>query len=181
MLVGAAGIVLIVAAFFVLALRQQPMQTTVQSVQPVPSQPEELRSFVVMIDSYPQGADVFDGNRHLGATPMQLSMQNADLRTQPHQLTIRRNGYLPYSIVQGPSDGNVRITAQLAPEPPPQAFVPQVPSAPPPQVQQPQQQPSYVDQRPTVRVVRTPRQAPQQHSGDPTPTGPDLLPIAIQR
>jgi len=181
MLVGAAGIVLIVAAFFVLALRQQPMQTTVQSVQPVPSPPEELRSFVVMIDSYPQGAEVFDGDRRLGATPMQLSMQNADLRTQPHQLTIRRNGYLPYSIVQGPSDGNVRITAQLAPEPPPQALVLPVPSAPQQAPQPPPQQPNYADPRPTVRAVRTPRQTPQPHSGDPTPTGPDLLPIAIQR
>jgi len=177
MLVGAAGIVLIVAAFFVLALRQQPMQTTVQSVQPVPSQPEELRSFVVMIDSYPQGAEVYVGERRLGATPMQLSMQNADLRAQPHQLTIRRNGYLPYSIVQGPSDGNVRITAQLAPEPPP--------PPPPPTVAQQQPLAFPVDQRPIVRPVVRPRLQAQPHSGDPshgtTPTGPDLLPIAIQR
>ena len=174
MLVGAAGIVLIVAAFFVLALRQQPMQTTVQSVQPVPSRSEELRSFVVMIDSYPQGAEVYDGERRLGATPMQLSMQNADLRAQPHQLTIRRLGYLPYSIVQGPSDGNVRITAQLAPEQPPQPALVQ----PPPQA-------PVVDPRPFVRQTARPRLPAQPHGGDPshgtTPTGPDLLPIAIQR
>ncbi|MFO0607905.1 MAG: serine/threonine-protein kinase [Polyangiales bacterium] len=186
MLVGAAGIVLIFAAFIVLAMRQPPVQTTVQGVQPTPQRPEEMRSFVVMIDSYPQGADVFDGEHRLGSTPMQLSMQNADLRAQPHQLTIRRVGYLPYSIVQGPSDGNVRITAQLAPEAPaqPPYVAPQPQQLQPPQLQPQPQQPQAAGFDPRPRQPVRPRQPTPPAHGDPAHTnvtGPDLLPIAIQR
>jgi serine/threonine-protein kinase len=180
MIVGAAGIVLIVAAFVVLAMRQPAVQTTVQGVQPSPQQPEGVRSFVVMIDSYPQGAEVFDGDRRLGTTPMQLSLQNADLRVQPHQLTIRRQGYLPYSIVQGPSDGNVRITAQLAPEVPVQpSYVVQVPQ-PQPTVVAPSPSPLEPRPRPVVRA-RPQLQSSQHGDAVQHPGTLDPLPIAIQR
>lgn len=57
--VGGAGLVLIIAAFIVLALKQPSVQTTVQALPPANSN-DTPRTFTLMIDSYPQGADVID-------------------------------------------------------------------------------------------------------------------------
>ncbi len=147
--VGGAGVVLIVAAFIVLALRQQPVQTTVQALPP---SNELQRAFTLMIDSLPPGADVIENGRRLGSTPMQLSIENEVARATPRQITVQRPGYLPYSIVQGPSDGNVRIVATLSPEAPqpatPTVVAPPTPPAPTPAVT------AQIDDRPTVRVIR---------------------------
>jgi serine/threonine-protein kinase len=48
---------------------------------------------------------------------MQISIDNDAARTEPRRLVVRRAGYQPYSILQGPSDENVRIIAQLVAAP----------------------------------------------------------------
>lgn len=70
------------------------------------------------IDSTPAGAEVVEDGQVLGATPMQLSIQNEAVKRQPRRLTLRRQGYQPYSILQGPSDENVRVAAALIAEAP---------------------------------------------------------------
>jgi serine/threonine-protein kinase len=176
-LVGGAGLVLIIAAFMVLALRQPTMQTTVQGVQPAPVAQDLNRIFTMLLDSYPQGADVFDGERRLGTTPMQLSFENDVVRASPRQITVRRTGYLPYSILQGPSDGNVRIMATLSPEPvapqvqaqPAVLAQPTTPEVEPDRVTTPRQ-PSVVRvARPQTPVLTRPPATQAPHAG-----GPDL-------
>ena len=181
--VGGAGLVLICAAFIVLALRQQPVQTTVQAL-PTANQADPQRNFTLMIDSYPQGADVYENDRRLGSTPIQLSVENDRVRAQPRQITVRRQGYMPYSILQGPSDGNVRIVATLSNEPQPQFAQPQPQFAPPqpqPQFAQPQQAPTQppVDDRAgqprTPRRPSTPRVTPPAaHTGSTNPPGLEI-------
>jgi serine/threonine protein kinase len=84
------------------------------------------RNFVLFIDSAPAGADVLEGDTPLGQSPMQISIDNEAARKEPRHFLVRRAGFQPYSVVQGPSDENVRIFAPLAamandPAPPPAA------------------------------------------------------------
>jgi serine/threonine-protein kinase len=75
------------------------------------------RTFVLWLDSTPSGAEVVEGDTVLGTTPMQLSIENEVVRASPKRLTLRSPGHRPYSLVQGPSDGNVRVAAALQPLP----------------------------------------------------------------
>ena len=70
-------------------------------------------TFRLIVESTPPGADVLDGDDVLGATPLSLAIDNAATRTSPRKLVLRRAGYEPYAILQGPSDDNVRILATL--------------------------------------------------------------------
>ncbi|HMI83926.1 MAG TPA: serine/threonine-protein kinase, partial [Polyangiaceae bacterium] len=71
------------------------------------------KSFVLFIDASPAGAEVWEGESTLGQAPMQISVDNETTRKNPRRFVVRRAGFQPYSIVQGPSEENVRITAQL--------------------------------------------------------------------
>lgn len=181
--VGGAGLVLIVAAFIVLALKQPTVQTTVQALPPAAGV-DTLRSFTLMIDSYPQGAEVVEGGRVLGTTPIQVSVQNDDVRTQPRQIAVRRAGFVPYSILQGPSDGNVRIVATLSPEaqqPQPLAHQQPLPAVQPQPIVAPQPQPVVVDDR-APRAPRRPTPVHVQPSVQHTnPTGSQGLDISTER
>jgi serine/threonine-protein kinase len=127
---------------------------------------------------------VYENDRRLGSTPIQLSVENDRVRAQPRQITVRRQGYMPYSILQGPSDGNVRIVATLSNEPQPQFAQPQPQFAPPqpqPQFAQPQQAPTQppVDDRAsqprTPRRPSTPRVTPPAaHTGSTNPPGLEI-------
>jgi len=48
---------------------------------------------------------------------MQLSIDNEAARKELRKLSIRRDGFQPYSILQGPSDDNVRVLATLVETP----------------------------------------------------------------
>jgi serine/threonine-protein kinase len=74
------------------------------------------KSFVLLVDSVPSGAEVHEGDRVLGTTPMQLSIDNDAVHAEPRKLTVERDGFQRYSILQGASDDNVRIIATLVPE-----------------------------------------------------------------
>lgn len=71
------------------------------------------KSFTLMIESIPAGAEVVEDGKPLGTTPLQLSVSNDSVREQPRRLTVRLEGYQPYSIVQGPSEQSVRLVATL--------------------------------------------------------------------
>jgi serine/threonine-protein kinase len=113
----AGGIVFIgVAAGWTLAsLRQEragPQPAPVASVISG-DRFEKRESFVLLIESEPQGASVLEGRQRLGATPAWISVDNEAARTSPRKLSIEREGFLPYSIVQGPSDHDVHVVAVL--------------------------------------------------------------------
>jgi eukaryotic-like serine/threonine-protein kinase len=81
------------------------------------SAPTVRRAFTLTIDSNPSGADLLEGDARIGTTPIQISVDNESVRTAPRKLAVQREGFLPYSIVQGPSDDNVRLFASLVPAP----------------------------------------------------------------
>jgi len=73
--------------------------------------------FTLQIDSKPAAAEVFDGERLLGTTPLQVSVDSATVAQAPRSFSVRKAGYLPYTIVQGASTKDARVLAELAAEP----------------------------------------------------------------
>jgi len=70
-------------------------------------------SFTLFIDSMPTGASVTEDGHMLGVTPLQLSIENDKVRDNPRRLTVQKDGYQAYSIVQGASEQSLRVTAPL--------------------------------------------------------------------
>ncbi|WP_437813160.1 serine/threonine protein kinase [Sorangium sp. So ce1078] len=143
---GRKGIVLVAAGVLAVAgigiamsqmrSSSEPAPVATQPEKPqvvAPAPPADVATFVLMVESMPSGAEVLEDGKPLGNTPLQLSISNSSVRTNPRRLTVRQEGYEPYSIVQGPSDQSVRLVATLtkraaaptstpaAPTPPPQA------------------------------------------------------------
>ena len=109
------GVAALAVALFV-ALKTQRAPEPVP--QPVAAQPAALPpSFTVVFDSFPGGAEVFEGEKKVGQTPMQLSLQNAGLDTAPRKFRLVREGFLPYEVMQGQSREPVRVLATLAQDP----------------------------------------------------------------
>ncbi len=118
-LAGAAALVvsgIALALGVSLAGREEPAGATAP-VAPSARPAEFTRTFVLWLDSTPAGAEVLEGDTVLGTTPMQLSIENETVRVSPKRLTLRSPGHRPYSLVQGPSEGNVRVAAALQPLP----------------------------------------------------------------
>ena len=89
-----------------------------------PTVEKRAAAFVLMVESIPPGATVLEDGNSLGTTPLHLSIQNESVQSIPRRLTVQKEGYQPYSILQGPSEGSVRLTAALvavAPTPEPTA------------------------------------------------------------
>jgi serine/threonine protein kinase len=127
----AAGVVLAgIGAGFGLASLRHPDRVVSPPVVPgsAESGAEKPTGFVLLIDSEPAGASVREGNQKLGTTPARISVENEEARHGPRKLSVERDGFLPYSIVQGPSDHDVHIVAVLEPS----AGKPSVASAAPP-------------------------------------------------
>ncbi len=80
---------------------------------PAPASP----AISLQIDSTPAGAEVFEGDRLLGMTPIQVSIDAARVAAAPRTFTVRKAGYLPYTIVHGAGTKDARVLAELAAEP----------------------------------------------------------------
>jgi len=88
------------------------------STAPVASASSALpRSFTLVLDSRPSGADVWDGNDVIGLTPMQVTIDRAAVRGVQRRFVLRLDGYSPYTVLQGDSEGTVQVTAPLEPLP----------------------------------------------------------------
>jgi hypothetical protein len=85
------------------------------------------------VESTPPGAQVFEGAASLGVTPMTVTLVLSD-PAKPRLLVLRKPGYKPYSLEQGPARGEVRVHAVLVPEAPaePQPAVAASAAPPPP-------------------------------------------------
>ncbi|HTQ42721.1 MAG TPA: serine/threonine-protein kinase [Polyangiaceae bacterium] len=100
------------------------------------------RSFVLVLDSTPQGADVLEGDQLLGTTPVQVTIDRASVRSGPRRFVLRLDGYAQYTVLQGDSTTNVESVALL------------VASAPP---------------TPSASATAPPRRAPRPPAARPTP------------
>ncbi len=117
LVVGSAALgLLAVVAFAVVTTREQKGSAPLASAMPAVIASAPRTSFMMLIDSTPGGAEVREGDRVLGTTPMQLALDNDAIRAAPRKLTVWHDGYQRYSIVQGPSEDNVRIIAALVAE-----------------------------------------------------------------
>lgn len=96
------------------------------STQAVPDAPDLLPpkaaeatavAFTLQIESNPAGAEVFEADHLLGTTPLQLSVESASVVRTPRTFSVRKTGYLPYTIVQGASAKDARAFAELVKEP----------------------------------------------------------------
>ncbi|WP_434044722.1 MULTISPECIES: protein kinase domain-containing protein [Sorangium] len=131
--------------------------------------PPDVSSFVLMVESMPSGAEVLEDGKPLGNTPLQLSISNSSVRANPRRLTVRQEGYEPYSIVQGPSDQSVRLVATLTKR---AAAPTSTPAAPPPPPAAP---------APRSYGRPAPRPSPAPDTPPPSPPPPRPLDIQIER
>ncbi|WP_437762514.1 serine/threonine-protein kinase [Sorangium sp. So ce281] len=178
---GRKGIVLVAVGVLAVAgigVAMSQMRSSEPPPAPVAAQPEkpqvapppaDVGSFVLMVESMPSGAEVLEDGKPLGNTPLQLSLLNSSVRANPRRLTVRHEGYEPYSIVQGPSDQSVRLVATLTK----QAAAPtSAPAAPTPPPAAPAPRP-YAG-RPAARPAPAP-------DTPPPPPSPRPLDIQIER
>ncbi|WP_437724469.1 serine/threonine-protein kinase [Sorangium sp. So ce861] len=133
--------------------------------------PADVGTFVLMVESMPSGAEVLEDGKPLGTTPLQLSIANSSVRANPRRLTVRQEGYEPYSIVQGPSDQSVRLVATLTKRAAAPTSSPAAPTPPPPVAPAPRP----YSGRPAARPTPTPDAPP------PAPPSPRPLDIQIER
>jgi serine/threonine-protein kinase len=71
------------------------------------------RSFVLVLDSTPQGADVLEGDQMIGTTPMQVTIDRASVQSAPRRFVLRLDGYASYTLLQGDSTTTVESIALL--------------------------------------------------------------------
>ncbi|WP_437814510.1 protein kinase domain-containing protein [Sorangium sp. So ce1078] len=120
-ILAAIGAVVVAAVAFVLTRNPAPSEATTApppAAAPAPtgtpSDPKGAPSFMLIIESIPPGAEVLEDGKSLGLTPLQLSIENEQVRAAPRRLTLQKEGFQPYSIVQGPSEMSVQTVARLA-------------------------------------------------------------------
>jgi eukaryotic-like serine/threonine-protein kinase len=122
--------------------------------------PPVVRSFTLLIDSKPAGADVLDGEDVIGTTPMQVTIERASVRNAPRRFVLRLDGYAPYTVLQGDAESTVQIaaplaalapTASAATSAPPRGTAPRwtAPTAPRPVLA-----PSHPPQEPDIKLQR---------------------------
>ncbi|EYF05929.1 serine/threonine protein kinase [Chondromyces apiculatus DSM 436] len=110
--VAVAGIALVVGRLSS-SDSTNPSTPAPSAAQTAEAKPQDRSSFSLMIESLPSGAEVTEDGKSLGTTPLQLSINNEAVRSDPRRLTVRVDGYESYSIVQGPSEQSVRLVATL--------------------------------------------------------------------
>jgi serine/threonine-protein kinase len=107
---------------------------------------EAPRSFVLVLDSTPQGADVLENDQVIGTTPMQVTIDRTSVQNTPRKFVLRLDGYAPYTLLQGDSTATVESIALLV------ASAPAAASA---------------------SASAQPRRTPRPPAARPTPTRPD--------
>ncbi len=89
-----------------------PMDT----VPPTPASAEP--SFTFALDSSPSGAAVFEGEKQIGVTPIQIPIERASVRAQPRMFVLKKDGFVSANVPQGLSDeSTVKQMVTLAPDP----------------------------------------------------------------
>lgn len=74
-------------------------------------------TFSLHLDSRPSGAEVSEGSKHLGTTPLKLELSNERLEHQPRAFSVRLPGFRPEVLRQGPENKDLRVVLSLVPLP----------------------------------------------------------------
>lgn len=69
--------------------------------------------FSIRFESDPLGAQVWEGDRLLGVTPFEYSIEHGSVLRNPKSFVVRAVGYAPFAIKQGDSKQDVVVTARL--------------------------------------------------------------------
>jgi hypothetical protein len=117
LIVAGAVLVLVLGGFAVMRLTTRTPGATTVAAPATSVAVAPVRSFTLMLDSRPSGADVWDGDDVIGTTPMQVTIDRAGVKAAPRRFVLRLDGYSPYTLLQGDSEGIVQVTAPLAPLP----------------------------------------------------------------
>jgi serine/threonine-protein kinase len=73
-------------------------------------------TFRLSIESEPAGAAVFEGNRRLGVTPIELPISRDSVSGKTRRFLLRKSGYRDAQLVQGTSTQNRQVQVNLAKE-----------------------------------------------------------------
>jgi len=141
---------LVAAVAVVFALRPSDEAATGATSRPA--------SFSLRVESTPDGAEVFDGDRLLGRTPFEIRLQNADLERAAKRFTLRMPGHLSYVVEQGPSAVDSTLRGRLDPVPEPTASSgapePAAPASGAPRVPKPGSKPPPATTGTDIRLER---------------------------
>ena len=85
---------------------------------PAPTTASGYDTASAWISSEPEGADIWEGEHHLGTTPsgVRLGLAPGD---PPRHFEVKKPGYQPRTFVQGPSEHDVDLSVILEPLPAP--------------------------------------------------------------
>jgi serine/threonine-protein kinase len=115
-------------------------------------------SFSLRVESTPDGAEVFEGDRLLGRAPLEIRLQNEDLERQAKRFTLRMPGRLSYVVEQGPSAVDTTVRGRLDPVPEPTASSgapePAAPASGTPRVPKPGSKPPPATTGTDIRLER---------------------------
>jgi hypothetical protein len=105
----AAGIAVLAAASYSHFTARAP--APISRVDPKPA---HRATFSLTIESTPSGAQVMEGTRVLGSTPLSIRVDAASVAGAPRELWLQREGHVPYRVLQGPSKHDVHLSATLS-------------------------------------------------------------------
>ena len=105
-----------------------PAPVAIQPTPAAPTPPPQPKTFALLLDSTPPGADVLEEGRKLGTTPLTLTLEREAVARTPRAFVLHLDGFQPYSVVQGASPEDVHVSAVLKAE----AAAAPVPEAAPP-------------------------------------------------
>ena len=88
--------------------------TSPSAPQPLPSEVDRLpESFTVTIKSHPSGAEVTEGGRLVGTTPVSERIANADVKRAPRGYVVKAPGHEPSVFTVGASEKDLETDVGL--------------------------------------------------------------------
>jgi hypothetical protein len=112
-LIAATAVGIVALSFTLLKATAPKAPSTSVAPSAFAEAPAQKGLFHVYIDSSPQGADVIEGDVLLGTTPLDIVVARSSVRDKSRTFLLQKHGYLPFSLAQGDSEENVRLSAAL--------------------------------------------------------------------
>ena len=92
----------------------RPQGTPVSAVSTGAAVSNPSEHFAILVQSDPAGAEVWDEGSLLGYTPLTLSLQHSMARAAPRKFILKKDGFEPFTAVQGDAPHDVVIAAKLS-------------------------------------------------------------------